>query len=60
MADLSKSKRLEVGNPFEPDGKRIDQSGAKDYRQPDAAGSGITLGWNYRRHVRCCASRAKE
>jgi hypothetical protein len=34
MADLSKSKRLEVGYPLEPDGKRIDQSGAEDYRFP--------------------------
>jgi hypothetical protein len=43
MADLSKSKRLEVGYPFEPDGKRIDQSGAKDYRFPDTTEGGFII-----------------
>jgi hypothetical protein len=43
MADLSKSKRLEVGYPLEPDGKRIDQSGAENYRFPDTTEGGFII-----------------
>jgi hypothetical protein len=43
MANLSKAKRLEVGYPLEPDGKRIDQSGAEDYRFPDTTEGGFII-----------------
>jgi hypothetical protein len=43
MADLSKAKRLDVGYPLEPDGKRIDQSGAEDYRFPDTTEGGFII-----------------
>jgi hypothetical protein len=43
MADLSKSKRLEVGYPLEPEGKRIDLSGAENYRFPDTTEGGFII-----------------
>jgi hypothetical protein len=43
MADLSKAKRLEVGYPLEPDGKRIDQSGAEAYRFPNTTEGGFVI-----------------
>ncbi len=43
MADLSKAKTVEVGYPLEPDGKRIDQSGAADYRFPDTTEGGCII-----------------
>ncbi len=43
MADLSNAKRLEVGYPLEPDGKRIDPSGAEDYRFSDSTEGGFII-----------------
>jgi len=43
MADLSKAKRLEIGYPLAPDGKRIDQSGTEDYRSPDTTEGGFII-----------------
>jgi hypothetical protein len=43
MADLAKAKRLEAGYPLEADGKRIDQSGAQDYRFPDTTEGGFII-----------------
>ncbi len=43
MGDLSKAKRLEVEYPLKPDGKRIDQSGAEDYRFPDTTEGGFII-----------------
>jgi hypothetical protein len=43
MADLSKAKTLEVGYPLAPDGKRIDQSGTKDYRFPETTEGGFII-----------------
>jgi hypothetical protein len=43
MADLSKAEKLAVGYPLEPDGKRIDQSGAEDYRFPDTTEGGFII-----------------
>lgn len=43
MADLSKAQRLEVGYPLESDGKRIDHSGAEDYRFPITTEGGFII-----------------
>jgi hypothetical protein len=43
MADLSRAKRLEVGYPLEPDGKRIVPSGAEDYRFSDTTEGGFII-----------------
>ena len=43
MADLAKTKKLEVGYPFESDGKRIDPGGIEDYHFPDTTEGGFII-----------------
>jgi hypothetical protein len=43
MADLARTKKLEVGYPLESDGKRIDADGIEDYHFPDATEGGFII-----------------
>ncbi len=43
MADLARTKKLEVGYPLESDGKRIDPDGTKDHHFPDTTEGGFII-----------------
>ena len=43
MADLMKTKKLEVGYPLESDGKRVDSDGALDHHFADTTEGGFIV-----------------
>jgi hypothetical protein len=43
MSELVKTNHLEVGYPFEPDGKRVDSNGTRDYHFPDTTEGGFII-----------------
>jgi len=43
MAELVKTKHLEVGYPLQSDGKRIDSDGTQDYHFPDTTEGGFIV-----------------
>jgi hypothetical protein len=43
MSELVKGGHLEVGYPLEPDGKRIDADGSRDYHFPNTSEGGFIV-----------------